>query len=346
MSTRSGAIQLNVLLTPEGPSASNRLAAETVTKQITLQAGEVARFNAKGELIGVFAGSLSGTLGKTGDPVAVTAPTGLAAYPAKAVKLDGNTLGRLGSNLLTSFASVIGGTGNFADDSHAAATDLSQDVATRIVTARNAGRPDLTFTGLPIGSVTIDPATPDGIVWHTNGSVSWSLKGVSVTFVPVSGALTELAGSAAQLGYSTQVLDNGVVKLTGNASYLVGLPRFAAIKEGKAAGFAWEAKEARATFTDSQGYTQIIDPVPYDGSQLDATVAGMSGWKMSREYFLYGSLRLTGPSGQQFLLTPDYAVTLGKDSALTGSAYTGADGRLYYGFSSGFLPFAQGFGVK
>ena len=86
--------------------------------------------------------------------------------------------------------------------------------------------------------------------------------------------------------------------------------------------------------------------MPYDGSQLDTTVAGMPGWKMSREYFLYGTLRLTGPGGEQFLLTPDYAVTLGKDSVQAGSAYTGDDGRLHYGFTTGFLPFSQGFAVK
>lgn len=344
VSADAGEVVLTVRLKAPSPQVNALAASETVT--LTLKAGEVARFDAKGELIGVYAGSLSGTAGKTGDSLPLTSPVGISAYPAKSVKLDGNALDRLGGNLLPAFASVIGNTSNFAADAAAPATALVQDAATGIVTAKNANRADLSYYGLPVGDVTINPGTPDGIVWHTNGTVTWTVQGVSVTFAPVSGSLSDLAASAKTMGYTTQVLDNGAVKLTGSANYLVGLPRFHAQQQGLASGFAWDAKAQRASFTDAQGNTQLIDPVPLDGSQLDKAAAASPGWSIERDYFLYGAIRLKGPNGESYGLTPDYGVALENSGGDSGSAYNGADGRLYFRYNTGFLPFSQGFTTK
>lgn len=347
VSAESGDVLVTVRLkstsAAQGVKANALAASDTV--QLTLKSGEVARFDDKGDLIGVFAGSLSGTAGKTGDALTVIAPSGLSRYPAKAVKLDGNALDRLGSNLLPAFAAVIGNTSNFAADTGAAAT-LTQDAATGIVVAKSPLRADLTYYGLPVGNVSIDANTADGIVWRTDGTVTWTVKGVSVTFAPVSGSLTELAASAKQMGYTTQVADNGSIKLSGNGSYLVGLPRFHSQSLGQGAGFAWNAQDLRASYTDASGNTQVIDPVPLDGAQLDATVAAMPGWSIERDYFLYGGVRVMGPQGQNFMLVPDYAVSLEQGNGAAGEAYNGADGRLYYRYSTGFLPYAQGFSVK
>lgn len=344
ISADAGEVVISVRLKvsqPQGAKVNALAATDTVT--LTLQAGEVARFDAKGELIGVYAGSLSGKVGKTGDLLAIAAPAGLTGYPSKVVKLDGSNLARLGGNLLPAFAGVIGNTSNFASDT--ATTALVQDSATGIVTAKNANRAELSYYGLPVGEVTINPATPDGIVWQTNGTVVWTVKGVSVTFAPVVASLGDLAASAKSLGYSAQVLDTGAVKLAGSANYLVGLPRFLAQPQGLSAGFAWDAKTQRATFTDAQGNTQIIDPVPLDGAQLDKATAVSPGWSLERDYFLYGAIRLKGPNGENFNLTPDYSVTLDTSTG-NAAAYNGSDGRLYFRYNSGFLPFSQGFTTK
>ena len=346
VSAEQGMVVLNVVLTPEGSQSTNRLAGNTaeVTRQLILQSGEVARFNAKGELIGVYAGSLSGTLGKSGDPLAVTAPAGVSVYPARAVLLEGNVLGRLGGNLLPAFAGVIRSTSNFAAEADAS---LSQDRATGIVTATNPAHPELTYHGLPVGEVTINPDAPDGMVWHTDGTVSWTVKGVSVTFAPMAGSLSELAASARQLGYATQVLDNGAFKLSGNATYLIGQPRFDRRQEGAAdPGFGWSPQEQRAYFVDAAGRKQVIDPVPFDGKQLDSTVAGMSGWRLERDYFLRGAVRVLGPGGERFTLTPDYDVTLEQEGLVAGPVYNAGGGQLFYRFDTGFLPFRQGFRVQ
>ncbi|MDY6983629.1 MAG: hypothetical protein SV422_11120, partial [Pseudomonadota bacterium] len=68
--------------TLSGYTATAARAATTDTLTLTLQAGDVARFDTLGELDGVFLGSLSGNGGKTGDARALTAPDGVASYPA------------------------------------------------------------------------------------------------------------------------------------------------------------------------------------------------------------------------------------------------------------------------
>lgn len=101
-------------------------AANTSTTTLSLKEGEVARFNSAGELTGVYIGSLSGTAGKTGDPLSVPIPANVYAYPNKSIaKIDGNSLGRLGNNLLPAFAEVVVGPATDATSYQA-----SQDSAT------------------------------------------------------------------------------------------------------------------------------------------------------------------------------------------------------------------------
>lgn len=97
-------VDLSVVFPNSTADKSNKFSSsKPTTRTLTLKAGEVARFDEKANLIGVFAGSLSGSAGKTGDAITVTPPAGVLNYPKSVAKLDGNTLGRLGKNLLPAF---------------------------------------------------------------------------------------------------------------------------------------------------------------------------------------------------------------------------------------------------
>ena len=339
VSAESG--DVSVVVKPSAASAkSAAFAATAATITLTLKEGEVARFNSAGDLSGVYVGSLSGTAGKTGDPVAVTVPANVIAYPSTGIaKLDGNKIGRLGNNLLPAFAEVaIGsGTGTGTGTGGNTMTQDSSTGATRLVTASRS------YYGLPLLPVTVDAAVADGIVRNSDGTVSWTQKGISVRFAPSVGDIAQFAADA-QAGYalSTQVRGDGAMKLVGSGILYLGRPRFeteTGLTGGS--GFRWNAQFNRLTYTDAGGKTQVFDPTLMDAGQVAQTVAGMgAGWAMHSE--TDGTLTVTGPGGALYKLLPDYAAKLSTIGKALNSAWLAQDGKIYYLYNTAIVPTLQG----
>ncbi len=381
VSAESGDAVVHVTLSgsANGGKAGDHFANATAsTRTLTLKAGEVARFDKMGELIGVFAGSLSGTVGKTGDALVTTPPAGIAGYPQAIAKLDGKTLDRLGNNLLPAFLAAVmpqGSVKSAATGRAAAAADasfsLAQNASSGVVKLTFYGRD---YYGLPLMPVPVDASVADGGVTLADGTVVWTEQGVSVRFAPAIADLPGFAKTAQTAGISTQIGDDGTVKLSTAGTVFYARPRFAADAVNGTAGFAVNPPYAitytgvdgltymygpsidRATFTGSDGKSQIFDPTLYDATQITTLVqAAGSDWQQSRS--VDGGLVLRHVSGQSFTLLPDYAVTVDTASGTTAgstatppaaapAAWSAANGRIIVRYRTGFIPMIQSFSVK
>lgn len=366
VSAESGDATVFVKLSSAANQA-DRFAANTATsattRTLTLKAGEVARFDKFGELIGVYAGSLSGTAGKTGDAITLTAPAGVVGYPQVAAKLDGNALGRLGNNLLPAFLAAI-----LPKSANVTAADknfnISQDATTGLVKITYYGRD---YYSLPIPPVPVDPSLADGGQTLADGTVVATVSGVSVRFAPAVADISGLAKTAAQTyGISTQVKDDGTLKLTANGTVFFARPRFANDALGSTTqGFginqtfnttyvdadgqtkSYAPALPRLTYTGADGKTQVLDPTLYDASQMLSLIKAAGGdWQQQRTD--NGRLILSGPNGERFALLPDYAVNI--DAAMKGGNSTAPtawvdNGKVVVRYNTGFLPMTQAFSV-
>lgn len=367
VSAESGDATVFVKLSSATTTPADRFAADTVTtatattRTLTLKAGEVARFDKFGELIGVYAGSLSGTAGKTGDALAITAPAGVAAYPKSVAKLDGNVLDRLGNNLLPSFLSAM------TPASGSSATDfaLSQDAKTGQVKLTAYGRD---YFGLPLMPVPVDVSVADGVVTQADGTVVWTRKGVSVRFAPAIADLPAFVSAASQIGLSTQIQDDGMLKLSTSGTVFYARPRFASDAFSGTAGFAvnptyantsyvgvdgktyrYDSLLNRATFTATDGKTQIFDPAVYDAAQINTLLQSAgAGWTQTRSDD--GTLVISGPNGQRFRLLPDFAVSIDGNASNAGktlpAVWLDADGKVVILYNTGFIPMTQRFSLQ
>ncbi len=316
-------------------------AADTSTKTITLKEGEVARFNSAGELTGVFAGSISGTAGKTGDMLPITVPANVIMYyPTVGIaRIDANTLGRLGVSTLTAFADVADESGL---STSTAGNVLVQNAATGVV---ELVTPTRNFYGIPLYPLTIDTGVPDGIVRNLDGTVAWTLKGVSVRFAPAVADISKFADDAVTIGYGqTEVLANGALMLVKPGRVLVGRPRFESeLSGGDGVGFQWNTTLSRITHTNVNGKTQIFDPTLYDAAQVAKTLVSLgAGWAMTSG--LNGTLTITGPNGELYKLLPDYQVKLMSVAGKTPpSVWSEAGGKVNYLYTAPIVPMMQGF---
>lgn len=325
---------LSVFVKAAGSAASGFAADGGTT--LTLQAGEVARFDSAGKLTGVFLGSLSGALGKLGDPLTTQTPSGLTGWPSRIPDLTGNNSpARLGGSFAAAMFAAAGG------------ASLVQDKLSGVATITLADQRQL--YALPLGNISVDASRADGMVKGNDGSLELTAKGITTRFVP---ALADAAAfaSALQQGFKlvARVKDDGSLTVTGNGgeTYLL-LPRFGVEASGQAAGVVWLADSKRLAHVSARGQ-QLLDPQSYDFAQLSSLVSGLgAGWTLTRNGD--GSLTISGPAQQQYRLLPDYAVKV-LDAASTGnrvgSAWLGQDGKLYFLYSSGFLPVAQSFSIQ
>lgn len=367
VSAESGDAIVYVKLAPTAASdKGGNFSAEAVTqtRTLTLKAGEVARFDKMGELIGVFAGSLSGTLGKTGDALPLPLPTGVLTYPKAIAKLGGNVLDRLGNNLMPAFLAAVTPPSSGTHSNPGNTFALAQDAATGVVKFTAYGRD---YFGLPLMPVPVDGSIADGTVAQSDGTVVWTKNGVSVRFAPAIADLTNFVAAAAGVGVNTQVLDDGTIKLGKSGTVFYARPRFASDAWGGSAGFAINPSYAttsyigvdgkpydygslinRATFTGADGKTQIFDPAVYDASQINTLLQQVgSGWRQIRNDD--GSLSISGPNGQSFKLLPDYAVqidTAGHGSTQLPTVWLDESGRIVVRYNTGFIPMTQHFSLQ
>lgn len=359
-------VDLTLAAPPATADKSNKFLSDTSAKRtFILKAGEVARFDAKANLIGIFAGSLSGTAGKTGDALVVTPPIGVSNYPKAVARLDGNTLGRLGKNLLPAFLDAV--TPAASGSSPTSNFSLAQDTTSGIVKLTYHGRD---YFGLPLMPVPVDTTgtVPDGGALLADGTVVWTEKGISVRFAPTVADLPSFAKAALAHGVSTQVEDDGTLKLATSGTVFYARPRFSTDAVGGSAGFAvnptynnaiYTAGDGtnkvygptidRVTFTGADGKTQIFDPTVYNAAQINDLVEAVGpGWRLSRGND--GLLLVSGPSSQVFKLLPDYAVSI-DTSAQTSTntvpkAWLDNNGKLFIRYNTGFIPMSQGFNVQ
>lgn len=295
---------------------------------LSLRAGEVARFDSSGALLGVYAGSLSGSLGKTGDALALTAPSGIASYPKQAAKLNGTTLVRLGGSIGAAFAAADGSGGSNVPA-------MSQDVQSGVVRWQIAGN---IFYALPLLPVSIDAGAADGVVVKDDGTLVWTRNGVTLRLAPALADPAQFAVSAQAAGYSTAIASDGTLTLTRGSELIVSRSAYGSGSGGLGAGFGWNSLQGRATFTFADGTTQVLQPALFNSGEVDAAVQALgSGWSMRTASD--GSLQVNGPNGEQLSAMPDYSAKVVKQSSL----WSAAPGKVYFVFVNGGTPVMQGF---
>ncbi|MDK2123435.1 beta strand repeat-containing protein [Parachitinimonas caeni] len=331
VSAESGDVK--VFVTPA--AGANRFEA---TQTITLKAGEVARFNSQGQLVGVYLGSLSGSGGKSGDLVSMSV-NGVMGYP-KVVRFDAsNVIGRFGATNVAAFQSVaLGGNGTVkvrADGS---------------VTLEIGGR---RYAGLPIGSIEVlGSSSTEQSKLNADGTYNLVAGGVRYTFAPAMEDVSEFATYLADTyGFTTSVDTDGklLVWASDGVRFYAGRPRFAMEREvSDAPGLHEHGDQISVTFVGKNGVVQTIDPSFYSFSQL-SNAASKAGWTVNRADEIH--MTATSPSGQVYDLLPVYRMNVlqspfvGQD--LGNSFFSDANGQLYFKTLVGFgIPAYQPFVVR
>jgi uncharacterized repeat protein (TIGR02543 family) len=303
-------------------------------RTLTLRAGEVARFDSNGALLGVYAGSLSGSVGKTGDPLTLTSPNGVASYPNQAARLNGVTLSRLAGSIGSVFAA---GADSNVSLSHPA---MSQDEHSGVVRWQIGAN---TYYALPLLPVSIDATVADGVVAQSDGTLVWTRQGVSLHLAPSLADPAQFAASAKAAGYSTDIGSDGTLMLTSGSAMLVARATYglsSSVGSGQGRGFGVNA-QGQATYTFADGTTQTLQAAPVNSTELAASIAALgSGWKMTLASD--GSIQTNGPNGQQLTIVPDYNATAIKQSSL----WNGAPGKVYFVYVRGGVQVMQGFTLR
>jgi hypothetical protein len=329
----SGAAPMMQAMTLPGfESAATYAITETMT--ITLKAGEVARFNTAGELDGVFLGSLSGTVGKTGDVRAMSAPGIVARYPATTIVFEGgNVPARIGMLFSDFMNQQLNG--SFAvsqrDDG--------------LMRARSANGE---FYARAVRGIEVVAGAADGPTANADGTLSLTYGGFRSTYQPMVENAADLANYFAVTGgFMTEVLDNGLVQVSGgNADgryFFVARPRHGllAAPGATARGLTPTDPAGRSLFyTNDSGMQQQLDPAFHDEAQLRAAAAA-NGWTLTRSGYGGNNLLVQSPTGEVFRVIPDFRVdVLDADNELSGVLKREGE-RLYFYYGDEAL--RQGF---
>ncbi|MGV3590248.1 MAG: hypothetical protein ACO1PZ_01080, partial [Gammaproteobacteria bacterium] len=330
----SGVSTLSQAMTLPGFGGVSARAATDSTLTVTLKAGEVARFDALGELDGVYLGSLSGNAGKTGDALAMTMPAGVAAYPASTLVFDG---GNVPERLGMPYSDFLNA--QLADQLHF----VQRGDGLMEVTSPAGGK----FYARTFGHFEVVPDAADGPSANGDGSLSLTYGGIRSTWRPMLEDAADLAAYFAALGgYVTEVLENGNVQLSGSAThFFVARPRHALRKVFDASqGVAPIAPgDSSLFYTNARGEQQQLDPAFHDEAQLRSAAAAQ-GWTLTRSGLGGNNLTVTSPAGVVYQVVPDLRVdVLGADNGLSG-VIRQEGGKLYFYYAD--EPLRQGFMLK
>jgi sugar lactone lactonase YvrE len=343
IAAESGDVTVVVTLAASSRAAARNGAFAATGQTISLKVGEVVRFDSLGQVSGIFLGSLSGRAGKTGDRIVPTPPDGFAAWPDNIVNLAGsNVPARLGMA--------------YPDAIRAAtAYTLSQDASSGQVSI--SGPDGARYHGLPLDALKVQSGLADGFLPQSDGSISLTVSGVTARFVPA------IANPVAFASALANQFNLQKVWLTTDGTYVINTnlsdgyktyrvtPRFAETAGSSAPAnlLTYAPGDQRMVFAGSNGFQQVLDPDVWGFKQISAMVQAMDGgWNLQRRQD--GTLLLAAPSGQTYVLLPDYAITFAEPAVAAqndiNKFWVGSDGKLYVQFMQGFLPFIQGFTVK
>ncbi|HEY0964077.1 MAG TPA: fibronectin type III domain-containing protein, partial [Pseudomonadales bacterium] len=346
VSAESGEVRITVRLKNTGISTLSQAialpgftapparAAATDTLTLTLQAGEVARFDALGELDGVFLGSLSGKMGKTGDTLAMTAPAGVAGYPASTLVFDG---GNVPARIGMAFSDFMNA--QLDDQLH-----FSQR-ADGVMQVKSSGGGE--FYARTIRGFEVVEGAADGASANGDGSLSLTYGGIRSTWQPMLEDAADLSAYAAALGaYVTDVLENGNVQLSGATThFFVARPRHALRNVfGRTQGIAPVAPgDSSLFYTNARGAQQQLDPAFHDEAQLRIAAAAQ-GWTLTRSGLGGNNLTASSPDGVVYQVVPDFRVdVLGADTGLRG-VIRQEGSKLYFYYAD--EPLRQGFTLR
>lgn len=295
-----------------------------------LYAGEVARLDAAGKLIGVRLGSRDGSAALAGDPWPSAANTGLTVTTV-IPRLAGD-IARLPGGLVQAIASALGGSGE-------------QNAAGTLVLA---GQPARHL--LPQGEIGIDTRLADGSSNTADGQIRIVSHGVVVTLVPALRDLAQFASDLRQVlpGVMLTQRDGGVLVASFAGSDYVVRP--AAEVEASNAVAGDQARFASGSdgvlrYRDGQGGQQALYPAFLD---YPATLSLLE----SLESGVIATAKVDGSisvkiGADSFTLTPD-PLLVSPDAktfphVMNGEKWwVGEDGRVYLNGNGG----VQGVGVK
>lgn len=344
VSAESGEIVITVRLKGSGISTLTQastlpgfvLTAQAIASgalELTLKAGEVARFDKHGELQGVYLGSLSGTKGKTGDALTLTKPSNVSDYPATTLLFEGyNVPSRLG--VLFS---------DFMNARLAGSLQLKQrSDGLMEVTSANGGK----YYAFAVNNFEVVPNAADGTTANIDGSVSLTFGGIRSTWQPI----LENAGDVAEFfvtssGMMTDVLDDGLVQVSGGSAsnrFFVARPRFMLLSDAIATRGLTSAGTGLASlfYTNAKGQKQQLDPAFLDVEQIQVAAA-MQGWTLTR---VGNDLFVKAPTGESYRLIPDARVDMLDAASAPSGVFRKEGGKLYFYYSD--EPLRQGFTLQ
>ncbi|GLR13791.1 hypothetical protein GCM10007907_25810 [Chitinimonas prasina] len=283
---------------------------------LQLKAGEVARFNGDGQLLGVYFGSLSGKLGKAGDPIRLERPDGLTAYPLWAPRLSGSNMpARLGMSPQDYLAAQLG-----------ASVSQQADGTLKL------SLPGTSLSVFPQGSLAA--ISTGASQFNTDGSYHFSSPLLQLDVTAVLQDMTRFAPLLLQSGLQTQITSNGLLQLQSSnpasaSTFLLGRPQlgYSSVPAIVPTSIAVDG-QGIVHWHNGQGASQLIYPVFHDLAFI-TEAAEKGGWFVSPSG--EGRLTLSNAAGAEYLLRPDYQVqtTSGNMSNLFDAFWVAADGSLY-----------------
>lgn len=290
--------------------------ADGGTASLKLYAGEKVSLDQSGKVTSITLASSAGN-GSAGDPLVLPADAPLQ-YNVAVPNLNAGVARLNGDKLQAVVAGAMGGT-------------LTADQGASGVLSINTS--SASFTLLPIGAITVNPARNDGVAMGHDGLLAVTRSGVTVKLAPSVTDPLQLAVdlNKAFSGATLRVDQRGVLLAD------VGSERFAvrpdaAASAASAAGFV----DDKAGVSYANGQQQwLLHPAFVDTAALQALVAGAIEGATSTVN-ADGSLLVTTPS-QTLTLRPDYGTrSLGADDiiqVLEGKKWwIGSDGALYFVF--------------
>ncbi len=333
VSAESGEVQIKVALqtlsagalavsTSSSGHTLNALTTDTVS--ITLEAGEVARFDANGNLTGVYLGSLSGNGGKTDDALALITPVGINSYPAITARFEGgNVLGRTGTRFSDFMNSQQNGSMQFNQlaDGLIKITSGNHELFARLV-----------------GSIQVTAGVADGTILNPDNSLSMTFGGLRSSYQPILNMMADFASyMKATYNFTTGVLDNGLLKLASNtdssSGFYMARPHYEVLQnpDGKMNLVVAEPGKPSLEFVSTAATRQRLEPAFYDQLQVrDAAIK--LGWTLSATNNDGTNFVAISPSGQSQIVVPNFhaeQVSIAQAAAY-GGTFRMENGTLYF----------------
>jgi uncharacterized repeat protein (TIGR02543 family) len=293
-----------------------------------LYAGEQVLWDTNGLVTQARLGSPGSDAGWVGDPLTPAALAGLVVQPGSP-RLDGHST-RLGDDIATVFNRAI-------QTRYALAVEGDTDA----YGAFRLGNGTDSYQVAPVGRITVDTARADGTSQPGNGDIALTAQGITVTYTSASTDLAALTRFVSGLGIAlTQQADGTLLATVGEERFALQ-PGYCIEPNAGVEGIGQDA-DGHVVYTDPHGWRQVYYPVAADFATLVAELR-----KLDAQSTVRGnadgtlSVRFTG---QDFVLTPGYALTAVPAAHAGDPWWFGADGLLYLHIPG--LGLAQGFAVR